>query len=323
MQKAHVMTSQTSHATPHRILVIGGAGFIGGHVVKSLIDAGLNLAVYDLHAQPSSIDIEWHSGSITDLSLMASVVADRDAVVFLANASLPGSSIASLSMEIQSHVRDTLRVAEVCAELGVKHFVFASSGGTVYGHCPAPGTGLVETALTQPQNAYGVSKLAIEHYLRLLSGKADMRTTSLRISNPYGEGQRAVRGQGFIAAAIQRAMDGSELEIWGDGLVERDFIHVSDVAAAILATLRSDNPPDVVNIGTGQATSLKSIVEMVEAACGTSIDTRYYPGRRIDIERNVLDIARAQNTLDWSPRIVLEDGLTQTVAWWQEHHKPA
>lgn len=305
------------HTTRRHVLVVGGGGFIGRHVCAAFAGSGARVTVMDVAPPPADIPYDWISGSISDVSLLASATAGCHTVVFLANASLPGSAIANLSAEVQSHVRDTVGAAEMCAALGVKHFIFASSGGTVYGHEPADGSALNETAATHPRNAYGVSKLAIEHYLRLL-GQQDngLRTVSLRISNPYGQGQRANRGQGFIAAAMQNAMSGTPMEIWGDGSVERDFLHVKDVAHAFLRAESEGDLPSVINIGSGVGVSMRKVLGLVEAATGRKINTTYLEGRTIDVKRNVLDISCAAQALDWRPAVTLTDGLTQTAAWW-------
>ena len=313
------MVSSKGVARRH-VLVVGGGGFIGRHVCEAFRADGARVAVMDVAPPPSDSPYEWISGSVSDPSMMAAACSDCTTVVFLANASLPGSAIANLSTEVQSHVRDTVRAAEMCAALGVKKFLFASSGGTVYGHEPEDGSPLDENAAARPRNAYGVSKLAIEHYLRLLSYQDNgMDAVSLRISNPYGEGQRAMRGQGFIAAAMQNAMNDAPMEIWGDGSVERDFLHVSDVAQAFLRAEKAQEPPSVVNIGSGQAISLRDILGLVEAATERKIATTYLSGRTIDVRRNVLNIDLAKKSLGWEPSVTLTAGLERTAAWWKDY----
>lgn len=305
------------------VLVVGGGGFIGRHVVSTLRSSSIQVRVMDfVGAQPEDAGLDWVTGSISDGTLVASAADGCDAVIFLANASLPGSSQGGMSREAVGHVGATLQVAEICKDMRVKRFVFASSGGTVYGY-DAPTGGLVEGGPTRPLNGYGVSKLSIEHYLRLMTLQGSMRTLSLRISNPYGEGQRAHRAQGVIAAAMQHAMVGSQMPIWGDGSVERDFIHVSDVAKGFLAGLSYDGPHSVINIGSGQSRTVNDALEATRRSTGRVLHVEYQPDRSIDVRRNVLSIARAEAEMGWTPTIDFNEGMARTARWWLAHGSAA
>jgi len=209
-------------------------------------------------------------------------------------------------------------VAETCKDLGVERFLFASSGGTVYGYDAPPG-GLIETGPTQPLNGYGVSKLSIEHYLRLMAVQGPMRTLSLRISNPYGEGQKPYRAQGVVAAAMQHAISGTVMPIWGDGTVERDFIHVRDVAEAFIAGLSYEGPSHVVNIGSGHGTKINEVLAATRHYTGRELRVEYQAERHIDVRRNVLSIDRAREELGWAPSIKFNEGLERTAQWWLGH----
>lgn len=311
--------SARSDVSGRRVLVVGGAGFIGQHVVAAMRAARADVRVLDIVPAPPQAEIaDWIVGSISDASLVASAAVGCDTVVFLANASLPGSSQASLALEVEMHVGATVKAAEICSALGVRRFLFASSGGTVYGIEPEGGRGLAVDMPTRPRNAYGVSKLAIEHYLRILGGLRAMKTLSLRISNPFGEGQRALRAQGFVAAAMQHAVAGTTLPIWGDGTVERDFLHISDVARAFVHAAAYEGSVPVLNVGSGRAVSLRAMLAMVEEALGRPVPVAYERDRPIDVRRNVLDIALTTAELGWAPEVDLRTGLARTARWWLE-----
>jgi UDP-glucose 4-epimerase len=303
----------------HRILVFGGGGFIGRPVVAKLLAAGAAVRVIDLSAQNYSSEggarsLDWIVGSVSDESLIASAAQMCDAAVFLATNSLPSSANADFATEITSHVRTAVKAAEICDAQGIGNFVFASSGGTVYGvdsTFPIP-----EKSETRPRNAYGVSKLAIEHYLRVLTKLRRMRTLSLRIANPYGRGQVASRGQGFIAAAMEHAFNGQPMTIWGAGSVVRDFVYVDDVADAVALATRYTGSEDAINIGSGVGLSLLQVIEKVESATGRRVRLEIEKDRPIDVPVNVLDVSVAQTELGWRPSTSIEQGLRETAAWW-------
>lgn len=297
-----------------RILVTGAAGFIGRNVLDHLVAQGRTVVGYDLR-RPEEIDpgVDWVQASLSDEGALASAASRCDVVLFLAGGSLPANANDDMSREIDMHVRCSVRVAEVCARAGVGRFVFASSGGTVYGRdseAPIP-----ENAPTQPLNAYGVSKLAVEHYLRVLNHLGRLRTLSLRISNPYGPGQ-APGPQGFIAAALHAAATQAPLRLWGDGSVVRDFLFVGDLAAAFAAAADYEGSLTTLNIGAGRGASLSEVIAAIETALGRPLAVEYLDGRKIDVARNVLDIRAAREELRWEPRVSLETGLRATIGSW-------
>lgn len=297
------------------ILVLGGGGFIGRHVVDAILAEGAEVSVMDLH-QPDDADprINWLCGSLGKADVVAAAAQGCDTAIYCAGHSLPATGNLDVAGEITDHVVTSVRVAEICAAQGVKRFLFSSSGGTVYGTDNAGP--IAETSPTMPKTAYGASKLAIEHYLRVVGAHRTVRTIAFRIANPYGVGQRPGRGQGFIAAAMAAAFSGEELSIWGTGEVVRDFVYVTDVAKAFVRACLYDGTHDLFNIGKGEGASLLEIVQQVEAASGRKINLQRRPQRSIDVQRNVLDISRARAELGWSPGVSLESGLTETANWW-------
>jgi len=303
------------------VLVMGGGGFIGRCTVESLLKAGARVRVIDIAGQqaadaPESRNLDWIVGSVADEALIASSAQMCDAAIFLASNSLPASANSDLAGEIGGHVRTAVKAAELCDAQGVGNFIFSSSGGTVYGlDSTQP---LRETDHTRPKNAYGVSKLAVENYLRVLSSLRSMRCLSLRISNPFGAGQIARRGQGFIAAAMEHAFTGEPLTIWGDGSTVRDFVHLPDVADALVRATRYKGGHAVINIGSGRGHSLLEIVSKVEATTGRKIDLKLEPDRPIDVLVNILDVSLAAQELDWRPAPTLDEGLAATARWWRE-----
>ena len=293
------------------ILVVGGAGFIGRHVCAELTRQGHDVVSMGRGPQPAGSRIQHVSADMADTAAADRSIKQADVVIALAANSLPATSNTDLADEVDRHVVETVRLAERCAASGVRQLIFASSGGTVYGN--RSGTLLDEDTTPEPITAYGVSKLAIENYLRVLSLNSSLNTLSLRISNPYGPGQRTSRRQGLIAVAVERALSDTPITIWGDGTATRDFVAVHDVARAFANAVGYEGRHKVINIGSGAATKLNDVVSLVERTTGRSIAVIHEDGRTCDVQHNSLSICRAQDELNWVPTISLDEGIARYV----------
>lgn len=299
-----------------KLLVIGAAGFLGQHLVNILLNkevevVGLDVVDLDRYKK---FNIEHVVGSLSDENLVSSVASECEAVFYLASSSLPATANADLAAEISIHVRTAVKTAEICQSMGVQKFIFASSGGTVYGSDSFDP--LTEDEQTNPRNAYGVSKLSIEKYLSVLSCLHNMKTISLRISNPYGILQKSTKGQGFIAAAIKAGITENTLPIWGSPNIVRDFIYASDVAEAFFAAYNYEGPSTIVNIGSGKGTSLQECISIIEKSLGKRINVDIMPNRSIDVAKSILNIEKSANLFDWRPKVPIESGIKSTVDWW-------
>jgi len=197
-------------------------------------------------------------------------------------------------------------------EYGVKRLVFVSSGGTVYGvprQNPIP-----ETHPTDPICSYGIHKLAVEKYLYLHRSLNQLDSVILRVSNMYGEHQRLDRPLGAVFHFVNHAVKGTPIDIWGDGSIRRDFIHVDDVVNALLMTMTYSGPEYLFNIGSGRSVSLNELVQMIGKRLNRDIHVNYRPARAFDVHENLLDIRRAATELAWKPAINLEAGLDRVIA---------
>ena len=315
------MTFDLDAVRGRRICVIGASGFLGRPTVQALSQAGAQVVGVS-RSLPENMtpNVEWLAGDVADEALIRTALSGADAVVYLASTSLPASADADIAKEIECNVRVPVQTAELALREGVGRFVFASSGGTVYG--AQAGAKVCERDPTEPRNAYGVSKMAVEAYLRVLVRARGLSAASLRIGNPYGEHQSSARGQGFVSAAVHAALAGEPLRIWGDGSVVRDYVHVTDVARALALAVAYRGAETEFNVGSGEGRSLRQVVEAVEQACGVPIDIRYEPARAIDVPANVLDVSRASRVLGWRPAIPFAEGLRRTIAWRQLASKP-
>ncbi|MEO1491833.1 MAG: NAD-dependent epimerase/dehydratase family protein [Pseudomonadota bacterium] len=296
------------------VLVIGAAGFLGQHVVTAVKAAGGTVLAYDRNPAPAGWSGAWTVAEAGDTAALKSAAQDATDVIYLAGRSRPAGGYDSLAREIDGEVATVVETAELCRDAGVGKFVFASSGGTVYGRDVQIPT--AETEQARPQSSYGMTKLFVEHGLRLLSAEGPMQAAVLRISNPYGPGQRVKRQQGIIAAAMNAAMTGQPLEIWGDGSVVRDFVYVADVAEAFVAALACKDVYVLANIGSGQGVSIRDLCSEIDKVSDRPLKIDYLPDRKVDLPKAVLDPSRAARVLEWRPEVALADGLKKTYDWW-------
>jgi UDP-glucose 4-epimerase len=239
-------------------------------------------------------------------------IAGMDIIFHLVSTTLPKSSNDNPVYDISSNVISTIHMLEGARSAGIRKVIFFSSGGTVYGiprKVPIP-----EDHPTEPTCSYGIHKLMIEKYLALYFHLYGIDYTIIRVANPYGERQRPTGAQGAIGVFLYKAMRGEPIEIWGDGSVVRDYIHIEDVARAAILAIEGEVPDRVVNIGSGCGLKLNDMIEGIATVTECSIDVRYSAARSFDVPVNVLDISRAMTYLKWRPEIDLLAGLSRTAA---------
>ena len=305
-----------------RVLVTGGAGFIGSHIVERLIARGHVVTVLDNlstgcieNVHPAAAFVQ---ADITDPHLPRALAGEPfDAVIHqAAQVSVPRSLDDPL-FDAQVNFVGTLRLLDYCCRSNVKRFVFASSAA-VYGNSRA--LPVTEDAPTDPLSPYALSKLAAEEYLRRFTCDSNFKIVILRYANVYGPRQ-SVRGEaGVVHAFMHQRLVGGTLIVHGDGRQTRDFICVDDVAEANLLALKPDAPPGVYNIGTGQPTS---ILELHHLLAGAGGPLHYAPPRPGDVRHSALDITAARSALGWRPTVSLVDGLARARRHFFDSSQPA
>jgi UDP-glucose 4-epimerase len=294
------------------VLVLGGEGFIGSHLVEELVSAGHRVSVFGRkpgRLLPEGIRSSIRSiyGDFCDSESLVPAFNSIDVVYHLISTTLPKSSNESLLFDVTSNIGGTLNMLTKARDCGVRKVVFISSGGTVYG-IPRS-LPITETHATDPICSYGITKLAIEKYLHLFHTLYGLDYAVLRVSNPYGERQHAGRGQGVVGTFVNRIVVNEPIEIWGDGEVVRDYVHVSDVVDALLRSAADTGTEKVFNIGSGVGHSLNQILEYLHQIAGARLDVRWSEQRSFDVSANVLDIRRASQCLGWSPRVSFRAGI--------------
>ena len=300
-------------------LVLGGAGFIGSHLVEALVAHGHWVRVYDrLNVDKRNLaqvlpDIEFVEGDFLDKSRISKVLDGIDIIYHLISTTIPGSSNKNPIYDIETNLTGTVQWLMAAKSTGVKKIIFASSGGTVYG-IPLK-TPIPETHPTNPVCSYGITKLAIEKYLYLFRNLYGLHYTVLRIANLYGERQNPHSGLGAITNFLWKAIKHEPITIWGDGSVVRDYVYVSDLVAALVRVLEDETPSRIYNIGRGMPVTLNEILDKIRCVTGLELSVNHTPGRKLDVPSNCLDASLARDDLDWAPKVNLEEGIERTFSW--------
>jgi UDP-glucose 4-epimerase len=300
-----------------RILVLGGSGFLGSHIVDKFLSEKHDVSVYDLYPERfrrSPAGIKFYTGDFGNVGALDELIATGfDAVIHCVSTTTPKSSNESPEFDIQSNVIGTLYLLDICVKRKVGKVVFLSSGGTVYGDI-GDRDKVDETHAVRPMCSYGVSKLTIEHYLDVYRHLRGLDYVALRLSNPYGERQSPLRALGALTVFLHRTLKLQSVEIWGDGSVTRDFIYVGDVANAVyLATV---NPiSGIYNVGTGTGLSLRDILARIHDVVGVEPSVTWLASRSFDVPRIVLDASKLQCATNWSTTTSIQDGVGITADW--------
>jgi UDP-glucose 4-epimerase len=257
--------------------------------------------------------VEWVTGDLSSAQDVNDAIKGVDAVLHLVSTTLPKNSNDDPIYDMQSNGVATLQMLNAMVAQNIRKIIFISSGGTVYGnpvYLP-----IDEKHPTNPLVSYGITKLTIEKYLQMFENLHGIKAITLRVANAYGERQRIETAQGAVGVFLHNALKGIPIDIWGDGSVTRDYIHVSDVAEAFVRALEYSDAKRCFNVSSGVGTSLNELIGMLEDALGKRIDRNYLPGRPFDVPVSVLSNDLAREELKWAPRISMQDGIAHTAKW--------
>jgi len=310
-----------------RILVTGGAGFIGSHIVDRLIEKGFDVTVIDnldtgrieniAHHQ-NKTKFHFTRGDIRDLNLVKETMKDIDAVFHEAALASVTLSVTNPILSNDINVGGTVNLLKASSDLGVKRFVFASSAA-IYGDTNSPLK--KEDAILNPLSPYGVSKLAAEKYVQVFHRAYGLETVSLRYFNVYGPRQSFdIQGAygGAITIFLNRLAKNMPPIIYGDGEQTRDFVYIQDVVNANMLALNSKNAAgEVFNIGTGKNTSVNQVAEFLKDIMNRKdLKNVYDDPRPTDIRHGYADINKAKKILGYNPKFPFKEGLTELVNWY-------
>jgi UDP-glucose 4-epimerase len=298
-----------------RVVVTGGAGFIGVHSVEALLDAGADVLVIDdlRHASyrplPDSARLE--AADIAEAPARDAIHTWKPtAILHLAAQGGVNRSWREPAMDAHINVLGTVSILTAAISAGCRRVVVASSGGALYGaarRLPTP-----EDEPTQPRSPYGTAKLCIEHYLAHFTRAGAIDALALRYGNVYGPGQDGTGEAGVVAISSLRLLGGKAPVLRGDGEQTRDFTYVGDIVAANVLGLAS-SVTGALNIGTGQETSIGDLVRRLSALAGYAGAPEREPLPPGEVSRSALDNSLATDRLGWHPSVSLDDGLARTL----------
>jgi len=309
-----------------RILITGGAGFIGSHVVDAYLAAGHEVGVVD----------DLSTGTRENLDPRASFwqvdIRSADLEAVLADLRPDVINHHAAQMSVSASARDprrdadinilgTLNLLEAAVRHGVRRVIFASTGGAIYGDQDSVPT--AETIFPKPVSPYGVAKLAVEQYLHAFQAMHGLRAIALRYSNVYGPRQNPHGEAGVVAIFSRGILEGRELTVNGDGAQTRDYVSVEDVVRANMLATKAplDQGVPILNIGTGTETSVNDLVRLSREIAGKDVPWRHGPPRLGEQRRSSLECSLAKRFLGWEATTDLRRGLAQTFQWFRSRYR--
>jgi UDP-glucose 4-epimerase len=307
-------------AEKRRILVTGGAGFIGSQVAQGFVAAGHEVAVVDnlSTGKPEYVPAraEFFPYDIKSVEAFELIGAWRPQVlVHLAAQMSVQASVSDPVYDAKDNILGSLNLLQAAAQVGVAKVIFSSTGGAIYGdEAPLPAT---EQDLPRPECPYGVAKLAVEHYLHFYHRQFGMVPVILRYANVYGPRQNGQGEAGVVAIFIEKFLAGQQPIINGDGGQTRDFVFVGDVVAANELALAYPQA-GIFNIGTGQETDILTVYLKLKELTASALGPVHGPAKPGEQRRSMLNSALAREKLGWQPQVSLAEGLARTVAAFRE-----
>ena len=304
------------------ILVTGGAGFIGSHLVRQLLDAQHRVVVLDNMSTGSvehlsGLDIVLWQQDVRDRNIVQQIVSEKfDVIVHLAAQTMVDVSIKEPVFDASENIMGTLNVLEAAKQCGAR-VIFASTAAA-YGDVAETDLPVKESQALHPQSFYGLTKVGAEKYLQLYHDIYGLDYVACRFANVYGERQGDKGEGGVISIFAKRIAAGEDITIFGDGEQTRDFIYAGDIARGICKAITTEHVNTVYNLSTQTEISLLHLVKVMSDIMGEKIEPHFDVPREGDIYRSVLSNEKAGLYLDWKPECSLEEGLEKTLKYFTE-----
>lgn len=297
-----------------KCLVLGANGFIGSHLVDSLVDSGYEVRAFDRYPDSrtrfiKNEKVELFAGNFLNRNDLARAVKDIDYVFHFVSTTTPATSENDPKIDIETNIKMSVELFQECERQGLKKVIFPSSGGSVYGKYADNAD---ENTLPQPISPYAIGKLTIEHYLRYFAAKYGLNRVVYRIANPYGERQAMNAKQGVIPIFLQQIKEGQPITVLGDGSMVRDYIYVKDVADMIVSSFEQAKK-DTYNLGSGKGSSINELIEAIKEAIDKDFEVKHKENKMTTFaDKTVLNTERFTSEFGIKPKVGLKDGIQTT-----------
>ena len=308
-----------------KVLITGGAGFIGSHLVRQLLAAKHDVTILDNVSTGTweHLPMEKDTYTCWEMDIRDKSVREKieqgsfDVIVHLAAQTMVDVSIKDPEFDASENVMGTVNILEAARHSGVKRVIFASTAAA-YGNVTEEKLPIRENETLAPMSFYGLTKVTVEKYLQLYHDLYGLDYVALRFANVYGERQGDTGEGGVISIFAKRIANGQDITIFGDGKQTRDFIYAGDIASGIIAAMTTDKANTVYNLSNQTETSLLELVELMAKAAGKEIKPKFADPREGDINRSMLCNENARQNLGWKPEMDIAKGLARTIAYFKE-----
>jgi len=303
-----------------KILVTGGAGFIGSHLTDKLLQKGHKVLIIDNLSTGFKHHInhkaKFYQMDIRSVAIDKIIEKERPLVAYHLAAQVDvRKSLEDPNLDVEINISGSINLLRSCIKHKVQKVIFASTGGAIYGeqeYFPAD-----EKHPAFPVSPYGVAKLTVEKYLHCFKENFGLGHTCLRLANVYGPRQNPKGDQGVVAIFCGKLLNGEQVTIYGDGKQTRDYVYIDDVVNAFVSAL-DYSKSEVFNIGTSVETNVNQLYEILAGKVGSNSNKTYGPERLGEQKRSVIDFAKAKKELNWEPEVNLEQGLSKTLEYYQK-----
>lgn len=303
-----------------KIVVFGGDGFIGRHLVERLssspdnsilvFDRFASYQIQDEHYFSSLRNVEIVVGNFFNRTEVSDALSEADYVFHLVSTTNPATSMNDPLIDIDTNIRSSVELFELCAEKKVKRVIFLSSGGAVYGNVDSDE--IDECHVAQPMSPYAIGKLTIEHYLRYFKSHRNLDYIVYRVANPYGPGQNLHGKQGVIPIFLSHIYNQEPITVLGDGEMVRDYLYISDLVEMLSGSYDKDHRFNEYNIGSGNGSSINELVGIIEKSVGHKVQKNYAQTPDTYVKKIALNIDRFVKEFNLEPSVNLEEGIKKT-----------